>query len=226
MNALLGRMHLFERDWVAADRELQQALTTNPNDGGILQDVAFMAAARGRFDDASNLIGRALAQDPLNPHLNFDDGHIRARSGSFAEAEAQLRHTLHISPTHAWARFVLGQVLLARGQQLAALEAFNQTPIPDAQLVGRTAVFYAMNRKSESDQAMRQLEADWGRSQPYEVAQARAYRDEIDLALPWLNRAATQKDTWVAESTGDPAFAKFVKDPRYRAWLKSVNPPP
>ncbi len=226
MNALLSRIHLYEGDWIAADRELQQALTTNPNDGGTLQDAANMAAARGRFDDAGNLIGRALAQDPLNPTLNFDDGYYRARSGSFVEADAQLRHTLQISPTHAWARFTLGQVLLARGQQLAALEAFNQTPIPDAQLVGRTAVYYAMNRKSASDQAMRQLEADWGRSQPYEVAQAHAYRDEIDLAMPWLNRAAAQKDTWVAESTGDPAFAKFVSDPRYRAWLKSVNPPP
>jgi tetratricopeptide (TPR) repeat protein len=226
MHSLLARMHLYERDWVDADRELQELLTRGPNDAGILQDAAFLAAARGRYDDASSLIDRALVQDPLNPALNFDEGDYWARAGSFGQADAQLRHTLQISPTYAWARFSLGQILLARGQLPAALEAFNQTPIPDAQLVGRTAVFYAMRRKSASDQAMRQLEAEWGQREPYEIAQAHAYRDEIDLALPWLDRAAASKDSWVAESMGDPAFAKFVNDPRYRAWLKSVNPPP
>jgi TolB-like protein len=157
MHSLLARMHLYERDWVTADQELQELLTRGPNDEGILQDAAVLAAARGRFDDAKNLIGRALAQNPLSPGLNLDEGDYWARAGDFTEAEAQLRHALQISPTDAWARFSLGQVLLARGQLRPALEAFTQTSIPDAQLVGRAAVFYAMRQKSASDIAMRQL---------------------------------------------------------------------
>jgi hypothetical protein len=105
----------------------------------------------------------------------------------------------------------------------AALEAFEQVPLAYAQLVGRAAVYYAMHRKAASDQAMRQLEADWGSREPYEVAQAYAYRNELDRALPWLSRAASQKDTWVSECTGDPPFAKFASDDRYVTWLRSVR---
>jgi len=226
MHALLAKMHEYDLDWVAADRELQQALALDSNDGDVLTAAAFAAERRGRNNEAQSLISRALAKDPLNPAINFSLGDYLSNAGQFGEAEAQLLRTLQISPTHAWARFTLGQVLLARGRLPAALEAFNQTQIPDARLVGRAATYFALHEKSKSDQAMRQLEVEWGPSKPYEVAQAHAYRDEMDLALPWLIRAAAQKDDWVAECTGDPAFAKFANDPRYRAWLKSANPPP
>jgi TolB-like protein len=223
MLTLLGRISAIALDWSAADAYVTRARLIAPGSGSVLQDAAFMAGARGHMQEAQSLISQALVQDPLNPALNLDKGDYFAGGGRLPEAEVQLRRTLQISPTHVWARYALGQVLLAQGQSAAALEAFEQVPLAHAKLVGRAAVYYAMHRKAPSDQAMHQLEADWGSQEPYEVAQAHAYRNELDKALPWLARAASQKDTWVSECTGDPPFAKFANDPRYLTWLRSVR---
>ncbi len=223
MFAILARTSAIGLDWGAADGYLKRALLIAPSSGDVLQDAAFIAGARGQIDEAQSLVSRALLQDPLNPALNFDKGDYLARGGHLPEAEVQLRHTLQISPTHVWARYTLGQVLLARGRPADALAIFDQVPLEYGKLVGRAAVYYAMHQKAASDSAMQKLESDWGAGEPYEVAQAHAYRDELDQALPWLSRAASQKDTWVSECTGDPPFAKFANDPRYRTWLRSVR---
>jgi hypothetical protein len=84
-----------------------------------------------------------------------------------------------------------------------------------------------MGRRAESDQAMRQLEAKAAAEEPYEVAEGRAYRGEIEEALKWLERAEVQKnvDMVVAGVKGDPAFAQYTGDPRYRAFLRKMNLP-
>jgi TPR repeat protein len=91
--------------------------------------------------------------------------------------------------------------------------------------MGLTAVYYAMGRRAESDQAMRQLEAEAAAKDPYEVAEGRAYRGEFEEALKWLERAGDQKnlDVVVTAVKGDPAFAQYTGDPRYRAWLGTMN---
>jgi hypothetical protein len=72
---------------------------------------------------------------------------------------------------------------------------------------------------------MRQLEAEAAAEDPYEVAEGRAYRGEFEEALKWLERAEAQKnvDVVVAGIKGDPAFARYTADPRYRAWLRKMN---
>jgi cytochrome c-type biogenesis protein CcmH/NrfG len=149
------------------------------------------------------------------------------RSGHLVEAEEQIRHVLAISPTDdpGWA--ILGRVLLARGELSAALDAFRHTSWRHNRLVGLTAVYYAMGRRAESDQAMRQLEAEAAAEDPYEVAEGRASRGEFEEALKWLERAGAQKnvDLVVAAVKGDSAFARYTGDPRYRAWLRKMNLP-
>jgi hypothetical protein len=92
---------------------------------------------------------------------------------------------------------------------------------------GLTAVYYAMGRRVESEQAMRQLEAEAAAEDPYEVAEGRAYRGEFEEALKWLERGGAQKnvDVLIVAVKGDPAFARYTGDPRCRAWLRKVNVP-
>jgi hypothetical protein len=117
--------------------------------------------------------------------------------------------------------------LLARGELSAALDAFRHTTWRHNRLVGLTAVYYAMGRRVESDRAMRQLETEAAAEDPYEVAEGRAYRGEFDDSLEWLERAEPRKnvDIVVGAVKGDPAFARYTADPRYRSWLRKMNLP-
>jgi hypothetical protein len=120
-----------------------------------------------------------------------------------------------------------GEQERARGELSAALDAFRHTTWRHNRLVGLTAVYYAMGRWAESDQAMRQLKTEAAAEDPYEVAEGRAYRGEFEEARKWLERAGRQKnvDVVVAAVKGDPAFARYTGDPRYRAWLRKMNLP-
>jgi tetratricopeptide (TPR) repeat protein len=191
-----------------------------------VQHDAF-ACVLGRWDEAMRYIRAAISRDPFNPVLIGNYAVCLLRSGQLVEAEEQIRHALAISPRDdpAWAIF--GRILLARGELSAALDAFRHTTWRHNRLVGLTAVYYAMGRRAESDEAMRQLEAEAAAENPYEVAEGRAYRGELEEALKWLERTEAQKnvDLVVAGVKGDPAFARYTGDPRYRAWLRKMNLP-
>src|SRR5260370_42127294 len=135
----------------------------------------------------------AISLDPFNPVLIGNSGACLLRSGRLVEAEEQIRYALAISPTDdpVWAR--LGRVLLARGEHSAALDAFGHTTWRHNRLVGLTAVYYAMGRRVESDQAMPQLETEAAAEDPHEVAEGRAYSGEFEPALKWLERGGAEQ---------------------------------
>jgi adenylate cyclase len=212
-------------NWASAETEIGQALRMDAENDNVQAEAGSLACVLGRWDEGLRYFRAALSNDPFNPAVRV--AVCLLHSGHFVEAEERIRRTLAISPTHdpAWA--TLGRVLLARGELSGALDAFGHTTWRHNRLVGFTAVFYAMGRRAESDQAMRQLEAEAAVEDPYEVAEGRAYRGEFEEALKWLERAEVQKnvDVVVAGVKGDPAFARYTADPRYRAWLRSMNLP-
>jgi adenylate cyclase len=214
-------------NWAAAEAEVKQGLRMDPENGFVQNAAGRLACVLGRWDEAMRYFRAAISLDPFNPALIGNSGSCLLRSGHFVEAEEQIRHALGISPTYdpGWA--LLGRVLLARGELSAALDAFRHTTWRHNRLVGLTAVYYAMGRRAESDQAMRQLKAEAAAEDPYEVAEGRAYRGEFEEALKWLERAGAQKnvDVVVVAVKGDPAFARYTGDPRYRAWLRKMNLP-
>ncbi len=181
----------------------------------------------GRWDEAMRYFRAAISRDPFNAVAIGNYAVCLLRSGHIVEAEEQAHHGLAISPTDdpGWAD--LGRILLARGELPAALDAFGHTSWRHNRLVGFTAVYYAMGRRAESDQAMRQLEAEAAAEDPYEVAEGRAYRGELEEALKWLERTEIQKnvDLAVAGVKGGPAFGRYTGDPRYRAWLRRLSLP-
>jgi hypothetical protein len=99
----------------------------------------------------------------------------------------------------------------------------QESPEPES---GRTAglamVYYALGRRSDSDAALRRLEAESAGDWPFGIAEVFAYRGEADEAFQWLDRAYTQKDE-LELIKGDPDFRKIDHDPRYTAFLGKMN---
>jgi adenylate cyclase len=214
----------FAWDWKAADRETKRAIELDSRGVRPLEVSANLATTLGHRDEAVRLLNTALELDPLNAALYWGLGNARYRSGRFPEAEAAFRRVLQISPTFVSAHFELGRVLLARGQLRDALgEMEQESPEPES---GRTAglaiVYYALGRRTDSDAALRRLEAESGEDWPFGMAETYAFRGEADKAFQWLDRAYSHKDE-LELMKGDPMFEKISEDPRYKAFLRKMN---
>jgi adenylate cyclase len=226
MHALRANLyHFHDLNWTAAAAEIRQALQMAPNDVRLQFYVGGFACSVGRWDEGMRYLRAVIAYDPLSAGMIDVFARCLLRAGRYLDAEQQERKALSISPTHELAWTGLGKVLLAREQLPAALDAFGRVNYRHIRLVGLTAVNHAMGRHRESDEAMQQLERDGGAADPYRVAQGHAYRGELEQALKWLELAGSQKDMEIVWAKGDPAFARYTGDPRYRAWLRKMNLP-
>jgi hypothetical protein len=59
----------------------------------------------------------------------------------------------------------------------------------------------------------------------WEIADAYAYRGELEQAFAWLDRAYNQRDSGLYLIKADPFFGKLKGDPRYKAFLRKMNLP-
>jgi hypothetical protein len=91
--------------------------------------------------------------------------------------------------------------------------------------VGLTLVYFAMSRKTDSDQALAELTAKYAQQWPSMVAVAHAFRNERDAAFAWLARAYRQRDPGVTWLKVGPLWRNVHGDPRYAEWLRKLDLP-
>jgi serine/threonine-protein kinase len=189
----------------------------------ILDLASRIAAGRGHLHEAVHLIKASLSSDLMNPNTYQTQCIWLYFSGDLAGAENSARKAIELSPEGSYVHYVLGQILLARGDQQGALAAM-QAEIPDAGKDGGLAIVYhALGRKAESDAALARHVREIGEDWPYGVAQVYGYRGEADRAFDWLAQAYTKRDPDIRFLREDPLMVRLRGDPRYKALLVKMN---
>ena len=224
--AVLGKVYtLYDWNWQAAEREMKTAVALAPNDPVVLLTAAQEPIAVGRWTDAVRLLEASIAVDPLGPSAHELMSFAYVRLGRFADAESTFRRLLEISPSYAYAHYGLGLVLLEEGNAQAALAELQKEGPIGAQLAGLVVVYSALHRNRESDVALARLEATFAGSEAVRIAEAYAFRGQMDQALRWLERAYAEKNVWLWLIKGDPLLKNLEKDARYKAFLRKMNLP-
>jgi tetratricopeptide (TPR) repeat protein len=145
-------------------------------------------------------------------------------TGKLAEARQVLTRALEIGPENEFARFYLGVNRLLAGDEKGASAVLGQ-----AQTVFRRTLLalteYSLGREKEAKQALEELIAKDGPSQPYRVAEVYAWRGDLDRAFEWLDAARAQNDQSLAYFSFDPLLSKLRKDPRNAALLERLALP-
>jgi TolB-like protein/tetratricopeptide (TPR) repeat protein len=217
----------YDWNWASAEHELERAFALGPRDSNGVMAASFLAeAAHSRWDDARQLGIEAVALDPLNPATHESLGYyIYLRSGRFAEAEDSFRRALQIAPGFSGGHYSLGLALLFQGHWEPALAEFRKETLDGGQLEGLAMVQFAAGRKSESDAQLAEAIRQNGKSGPYGIASAYAYRGDKDSAFAWLDNAYQARDPNLISIKGDPLQARIESDPRFKAFLKKMNLP-
>ena len=161
----------------------------------------------------------AAALDPLNAATENNLGLHELYAGRLDEAEKAFRKALELDPNYPSSHMFLGRVLLRRSQPAKALKEMEREQDPFWHLYGRVLALHALGRDGQADKAMSQLIAEDANDGAFQIAEACAYRGEVDEAFEWLNRAYAQRDGGLGQLVGDPLFAGLQHDPRWAAFL-------
>jgi adenylate cyclase len=215
----------YDWDWLNAAREMESGLILAPNDPTVLLFAAEEPLAVGRWDEATHLDLESLSLDPLQASAFEELGWTYMRTGRLAEAESAFRRAMEISPTYSGIHHDLGTVLLLQEKTDGALREMEQETPLGGRSAGLAIVYHALHRAAEADAELRKLESEHSGDMAMWIAEVHAFRGEKDIALSWLDRAYAQKDIFLWLIKGDPLLRNLDGDPRYRAFLRTMNLP-
>jgi TolB-like protein/DNA-binding winged helix-turn-helix (wHTH) protein len=212
-------------DWAGADSSIQRAIALEPGNPEHLRVAASSAAYLGRFDQALQLGRQTVDFDPLNASGWENLGEIEFYNGQLDEAAADCKKALELNPDVPPGPFYLIQIYIMQGRPQDALPEIERVR-PDSPRGGLYAItYYALGRKKESDDALKELIAKHHASEAYGIAAVYAFRNQSDEAFEWLDRAYAQRDGGLIETKVDPRLKSLHSDPRYAAFLKKLNFP-
>ena len=212
-------------DWEGADASFRTALDLEPGNAQALRRVAGQPSILGRWSEAIDLANKAIERDPLRPGSYSNLGLNLLTVNRDIEAEAAFRKTLELDPDGASQHLMLGRALLLQGKTDAALQETQQETDEGWRLSGLSLAFHALGRRGESDAALAALKEKYADDSAYQIAEAHAFRGEVDLAFEWLERAYDQRDGGVTEIKGDRLMRGLIGDPRYKAFLRKLKLP-
>jgi TolB-like protein len=226
----LANIHLmFDLDIPAARLEYERALALDPH-GRIAvyaktNILGFEAANSGRFDDELHHLTQEAIRNPLDTGIVSSLASVHFEAGHLEQSAVASRKLLTLNPDYPGAQASYATVLLAMGKPAEALVAAEKESDEPNKLIVLACIYWAMDRRAESDAALRTLEAKYGGVRAYGVANVHACRDEMSPAMDWLERSHQQRNSEMAGIRIDPSFRKLHGDPRFEALLRKMNMP-
>jgi TolB-like protein/Tfp pilus assembly protein PilF len=213
----------YGQDFKLASEYLQQGLDLGPGDSALLGTLAQLETAVGRVEEAIALIRQTIARDPLNGHLAL--GRFLYFAGHLDEAADSLRLDLSLNPDAPYPQYVLGLVLMAQGETLAALMKIKEVPDDGWRLAGTAYAQHALGDNSASNAALDELIERFSADMAYQIAAAYAVRGDVDNAFEWLERAYENHDTGLLTLLVDPLLSNLHEEPRWIPFLNKMGLP-
>jgi len=190
-----------------------------------LRTAAGSAAMLGRFDEALRLKRRAFDLDPLNADSCESLAETEFFMGQLDQAAADFKKALKLNSDVVAAHMVLSQIYVLLGRPQDALPEIELVRYPSIRPYLYAIAYYALGRQKESDTALSEFIAKNHTSMAYQIAEVYAFRNQLDEAFEWLERAYAQRDSGLIFTKVDPLLNNLHGDPRFAAFLKKLNLP-
>lgn len=212
-------------DWEGADESLKKAGLLEPGSASVLGNRAYLARNLGQLEKAIELRRAAIALDPLRANFHLALGYELLLLGRFDEAKAALERAQELNPQLSSLHLTRGTILLLEGHQLESLAEMQKETGEWEKLSGQSMAYYALQRREDSDLALKKLIATHQNDCAYQIAEVYAYRQETEKAFKWLDRAFQQRDPGVPDFKSNPFMKSLRGDPRYVELLKKMRFP-
>jgi len=210
-------------DWEGADASLKKAALLEPGSAAVLGNRAHLVRILGRMEEAIALYEQAIALDPLRANFHLALGYELYFLDRNEGALAALQNAQELNPQLSSLHLTYGQILLAQGRWQSALEEIEKETGDWEKLSGEVLAYQALGRREESENALKTLIATHQNDAAYQIAEAYAYRGEIEKAFAWLDRSYRQRDPGTPELKTDPLMKTLRGDQRFAKLLKRMH---
>lgn len=217
-----------EWDWVAAEREFQQAITLNASYADVRAAYSHYLTIVGRTAQGIEQIERAIALDPFNPLHQTFLGVVLAAARRYEEAIAVARSVLQTVPDNAVAQTTIVESLRQLGRYEEELADWRQR----FQDRGDTEMVSALDRGFAADGYRGAMRAGAAlldaRSRVTDIPAVFAARWHVRAenpgeALGWLERALEARDQNLPYINAVAFWDPLRSDPRFAGLLRRMN---
>jgi serine/threonine-protein kinase len=213
----------FDSDLTAAAREFERAIQLNPNYATARQWYSRCLVTMGRYDEALNESGRAVALDPLSVVMIAEHGGVYSDAGRLDEAAAECRRALDLEPRFGLAHYILAGAYLRMKRYDEAIAEANEAwrDGQDPRSLVRVGICYASaGRLDDARRTLAELE-QLGRRRfisSYGVATLMIACGRGDEAFAMLKKASQEMPPGQYQRLlrSDPLLASVRNDARFR----------
>lgn len=225
--AALGAVHLwFDWNYIAASRELKEAIRLEPDGVYAYRYYGNALKAVGKFDSAMVVIRRAQALEPLSPGRVVSVALMQITMGNYEAAIAESKRALELNPEYADAFLSLGNALLAQGKPLEAITAFRRAPQMGNRMESAIAIAEAARgNRAAAVGILGRLEAKSLVSYigPEAVAAVHFRLGNTDAGFAWLEKAYEARSAYMALLRSDRRWDAVRSDTRFRQLVLKVG---
>jgi tetratricopeptide (TPR) repeat protein len=223
-HAQLGWIETFHaRNFAAAARHLERALSRDPTGVDVLANAASLARRLRRFEQAVAIGEYIVERDPVNVGAMDDLGYALLYAGRRDDGMAAFRKVLQLSPSFVGEHYNITMLLLAEGDAKGAMAEALQEPDPQFGLFALAAAHWGAGDKAKSDALLQQAIDKYGGTAAYSIALVYNARGDADRTFEWLERTVKQRELEVGAMPAYPTFAPLYADPRWQALLRDAG---
>jgi eukaryotic-like serine/threonine-protein kinase len=221
---------VYDWSWPEAEHDFRQAIDLNPYYStahhwyGINHLVP-----RGRFDEATQALQRALAVDPLALAIKTSLGMKSYFAGQYDDAARELSKTIELDASFGMAHLFLGAVYSEQGKYadaLEALEAAKRLSGSSPEILAALGYLRGVSGDVAAAQGvltdLRRLAGERYVS-PAKIAQVHVGLGQRAEALDRLEEAHTERAADLAWVDVRPVFASLKAEPRFTALLAEMG---
>jgi serine/threonine protein kinase/Tfp pilus assembly protein PilF len=227
--AIGGVLFAYRWEWEAAERELRQAITLDPNLSSAYHWYSDFLTSMGRTDESLTMILKAQALDPLSLTISMTVGTRHFYARDYDAAIRQQQKTLELDPTFVPGLRNLGGAYEQKGMYAEAIETYQRAIAlsrddlsASAQLAHALAI---SGRTEEARKALADL-AEQSKTRyvsPFSVGAVHVGLGETDRAFEYLDQAYRTRDRGMISLRVSPRLDPIRPDPRFSDLLRRMR---
>jgi serine/threonine protein kinase/Flp pilus assembly protein TadD len=213
-------LQMSQLDWAGAQRSIARAASLDPASLYLLTVRGELARSAGNWEEAIRLEHERLQRDPFSVSTKSVLAQSYLCGGEYAKAEEMAKQAIAENPKYPGSHALLARALAVRGDSASALKIIALEPDEPSRLAVLAGVQSTLGRRDAAAETINQLRTKYGQTLPGLAGLAFAYRNELEPAFEWLQRAVDQRQAEFAASlacTPEPAFGPLHADTRFAA---------